>query len=437
MTSLLTADGRLLRKAGPSGSFPVSTYGFGGGGSFDGVWTDRSEDEGETAALISYSTIYETQPVVAAAVNKLTRQGSTLPLKVYRRNANGDKERVTSGSLVDLLSSPLPRRGPVHLKQWVLMPLLTHGNAILAKYREEPDGPPTALLPVDWTCVEAYAPQGGYVEWWATTQTGQQRWLRAEDTIHFAWESPNGEIGVSPLKQLTTTIQIEDAGQRYQRAMFKNSARPTGAIEVPEPANGKPLPPEIRAEMRADIDRLFSGIENAGRPVLLQGGAAWKAMSHTAHEAQLIAQRKLNREEIAMVYDLPGPLIGDLEHGTYSNVTELNKQLYKSVLRPWLTLKEETIQAQLIDPEPEWEGLFVEFDMGEVLRGSKVEEIAAAASSFTNGLMTLNEVRSVLNLPRVDIPAADQPHIPANNMQPLGADGPALPAGPEPSAPDA
>ncbi len=812
MTSLIAAGGRLLKTTGPQTGIPSANYGFGGGLTFDGVWTDRSEDEGSEHKLISYSELYNTQPVIAAAINKLTRQGSTLPLKVYRRNSSGDRERLYGHPLVELLRQPLPRRSPVHLKQWILMPLLSHGNGLIAKFRETPDGPPTALLPVSWPEVEAYAPQGGYVEWWATTQTGQRRWLAVEDTLHFAWESPQGEIGTSPLQQLGTTIQIEDAAQRYQRAMFKNSARPTGAIQLPA---GPPIPPEIRKEMRADIERLYSGIDNAGRMVLLQNGAEWKTMAHSAHEAALIQQRILSREEIAMVYDLPGPLIGDLTHGTYclpadalvaaeqgsvpitditagdrvwsvcdgelklrpvswsgqtgvkplltiktqnrtlrctdnhplliarpnrrrerrgtsksayahewmaagelergdilvtatrlpdhgvrscptrenvtvgfaefcgllmgdgnvdrdsrsgqpsgvsiarssearymdhyravaerefesydrgnskqveratcavklqeqdrstrfssvlaaseltelglagtahtkrvpewvfqlepelraafvrgfcdadgsvdkkghvsvhsanefllrqvrelfmglgvpvcnaranrswvtlpngrklfsvmwnfkasdpavnaavigshdpqdaarmaagkpwgektyrypnrmgelppaiggcgharitsievgeasvpvydievpethnfiaegvvvhnSNVTELNKQLYKSVLRPWLTLIEETIQAHLIDPEPEWEGLFVEFDMGEVLRGSKVEEIDAAVKSFTNGLMTLNEIRAVLNLPKIEDAAADKPHIPANNLQPLGA----------------
>lgn len=427
MTALLAADGRLLRRSAPRG-IPSSLYGFGGGLLFDGVWTDASEDTEADAVLVSFSEIYNTQPVVAAAVNKLTRQGATLPLKVYRRKESGERERVTDHPLADLLSRPVARRGPVHLKQWVFMPLLTHGNSILAKYRADPDGPPTALLPVDWRCVEAYAPTGGPVEWWATTQTGERRWISVEDTLHFAWESPDGEVGTSPLRQLGTTVQIEDAAQRYEKAMFRNGARPTGVIQGPE---GVVLDPDIRAEMRADLEKLYAGIDNAGRPALLPGGFSWEAIAHTAHEAELIAQRKLDREEIAMVYDLPGPLIGDLEHGTYSNVTELNKQLYKSVLRPWLTLFEEVVQAHLIDPEPAWEGLFVEFDYGEQLKGDPKDLAEALRVQVEAGLLTRNEARKLLNMPRSDAPQADELTVNANNQAPLAGTS----AGPAPAEP--
>jgi phage portal protein BeeE len=50
-----------------------------------------------------------------------------------------------------------------------------------------------------------------------------------------------------------------------------------------------------------------------------------------------------------MVYDLAGPLMNDLTHGTYSNVEEL-KGLYRDVVPPWTTLIVDTFQAQLLDP---------------------------------------------------------------------------------------
>lgn len=430
MTSLVTAGGSVLRVAGPATQIPSSLFGFGGGLGFDEVWTDASEDSGAEARLISYADVYNTQPVVAAAVNKLTRQGATLPLKVYVRKDNGERDRVVGHPLEKLLRQPLSRRGPVHWKQWVLMPLLVHGNAVLAKYRADPNGPPTALIPVSWPFIEAYSPQGAPVEWWATLQTGERRWLKVEDSIHFAWQSPDNEIGTSPLRQLGVTIQIEDAAQRYAKGILKNAARPSGAIQMPD---GVVLDADIRKEMRADLERLYSGVDNAGRPVLLPGGAKWEAMSHSAHEAELINQRKLDREEIAMVYDLPGPLIGDLEHGTYSNVTELNKQLYKSVLRPWLTLVEETIQAHLIDPEPDWAGLFVEFELGEVLKGDPKDLAEALKIQVEAGLITRNEARKFLNMPRDLSPEADQLTMNANNQAPIGA--PAPPSQPAPQLP--
>ena len=261
------------------------------------------------------------------------------------------------------------------------------------------------------------------VEVWGTTQTGAPRYVAVQDTVHVAWHSPVSEIGVSPLQHLGVTIRAEDAAQRYIEANFRNSARPPSAITTgPEFLTlEQDKRQQLMQQLRDDITALYSGPENSGRPALLPPGLDWKPIGHSAHEAQLVEQRYVAWEEIQTVFDLPGPLLGDLRHGTYSNVTELNKQLYKSVLRPWLTLIEETLQAQLIDPEPEWHDMFVEFDMGEQLKGDPSELASAIATQIAAGVMTRNEGRKLLNLPRDESPAADQLFYAANNQSPIGA----------------
>ena len=163
---------------------------------------------------------------------------------------------------------------------------------------------------------------------------------------------------------------------------------------------------------------MHEGADQAYKVAMATGGADWKPLSWSANEAQLIEQRRVNREEIAMVFDVPPVLLGDLSRATFSNVEELHRMLYVTVLRPWLTFFEETLKTQLLDTEPEWaeDGLFYEFDLGEVLRGDKSAEIAAAVQAFTNGLMTLNEVRAVLNLPPIDDEAGEQASHPGQQL---------------------
>jgi hypothetical protein len=66
-------------------------------------------------------------------------------------------------------------------------------------------------------------------------------------------------------------------------------------------------------------------------------------------------------------------------------------------------------------------GIFVEFDFAGVLRGNKLEEIQALREAIGTGLYTLNEGRSVINMPRVDDEAANQLFIPSNNLTPISA----------------
>jgi HK97 family phage portal protein len=373
----------------------------------------------------TYETIYEANPNCAAVVNKLVRLISTLPVKVYDRPAPEDAaEEVRGHPLGELLNKPAPRRGQVYWKQGLTRSALIHGNGVLAKWRgPTKSGPPQALLNVAWPYIAAYAPLGAPVEWWSTTQTGVQRFFEVQDSVHLAWESQDLHgLGVSPLKPLAETVKLDDSTRRYQSASLNNGARPSSAIVPPE---GFRYQGNERELLRQEINRIHGGVDEAFKAALLAPGFKWEPLSFNAVEAEVIAARNLGREEFAMVYDIPPPMIGDLTHGTYSNVEELHRILYVTTLRPWLKLIEEILQRQLIDDEEEWSNdLYVRFDLDEVLRGNPREEIDAASEAFNNGLKTLNEARATIGMPPVD-PAkdpeglADIPHVQANNMQPI------------------
>lgn len=377
---------------------------------------------------VSFTRIYERQLWVAVMVNKLARQVARLPLKVYERDGDA-RRRVRTGPLVDLLArpgGPDTPSGPMRLKQWLMTPTLVHGNALLVKHRPARGAPPDALLPVPWPAVTADLDDSNRPEMWKWARRHRKvTLLDPSEVVHVAWEPPDGGLGVSPLVQLGVTLRIEDAAQRHQESSLRNGGRPPSAITIEREFLG--LQPEERqqllANLREDVEAIYGGPENAGRPAILPPGLDWKGIGHTAKEAELIQQRRLTREEVAAVYDVPPPLVGILDNATYSNVSEMHRMLFTTVLGPWITLIEESIQTQVIDPEPAFAGLFVEFDLSEVLRGDLLTEIQALQSAVTNGLMTINEARQVRNLPPIDDPLCNIPLIPANNLRPIGADG--------------
>jgi len=422
---LVTAGGReswLKRSSVPLGSFGQGAVALSGQG-----------------RVVSYQQLYEEQPWVAVSVNKLARQVARLPLYAHRlvegTRWEGESEPLElDHPLARLLACPWPRAGELHLKQKALFPALVHGNAALAVFREAAGGPPSSLVPLDYRYLTAHCLGGdGEIDVWETGQAGRSRMLAREDVLHFAWEGGAGDLGVSPLKQLGTTLRTEDAAQRYQSSSFDNGARPSGALVLPQDAR---LDADERQELREEIRGQHAGVDQAFKVALLSGGMDWKPFSHTAVEAELIEQRRLTREEVAAVYDIPPPLIGILDHATYSNVAEMHRMLYGMVLGPWLTLIEDTIKAQIIDSYEPWaqEGLFVAFDLAEVLKGDALKEIQAVREAIQTGVMTVNEGRRRLNMSRYDDDAADELLIPANNLAPLRVAGSGVESEPLPAA---
>ena len=430
MTTIQTADGRFLRAAQPA----LARFGSGFPNSFPPLWSDGERypnglTDSLDGALASYEKIYRSQPVLAGVIDMMAYRAASLPFGAFTPNADGSRAPVSrSDGLATLLRRPRPRQATVHLLSYVFTSLFTHGNALVAKLRtSDPDGPVDMLWPLDWSHITAYGEAGGDIEWWSTTQLGdQEAFIEAANTIHFAWTPPNGsQIGVSPLEKLGTTIKIEDAAQRYQAANFRNGNRPSNAITYDGTLNQKQ-----RAENRDALEFFHRGVDRAGGTLMLSGGAKIEAMSMSPVEAALIDQRRLDREEVAIVFGLSGPSLTDSTNSALGNVVERFKAFYRDVLPPWMTLVCETFEAQLLDSEPAWMDRLVRFDLSDKLRGDPREHAEKLKIEVEGGLRTRNEARYELGLPADSDPAASALTMNTNNQGPLDEGGSASIAAP-------
>lgn len=410
MTTLQTADGRLLRAQRPAGASVSSMNSMAfASQAFPPLWSD-----GETAGgsyLRSFEGIYRSQPVVAGVVDKLARRIATLPFDPYRHLADHGRERVIGDALDSLIKHPLPRFGTVHLNHHIAQSLLIHGNALVAKVRgTDRDAPPTMLWPLDWSRVNAYGEWN--IEWWSTTQFGTtERFIAAADVMHFAWPGPAGSpVGVSPLEKLGVTVRLTDALTRHQIALSKNGSRPSMAVTVDAP-NAKL---EQLEYVRQRVEAMHRGPDNSGKTFFMGSNVKASPLSLSPVEVELIEQKRMNNEEVGAVYDLSGPLMNDLRYSSFANVTELLRSLYRDVLPPWLSLIESTFQAQLLDQQPEWVDRFVEFDLTDKLKGDPVELATSLKTQVEAGLLTRNEARRILNLPPMGDPLSDA--NPANQL---------------------
>lgn len=407
--TLLGADGRPLRSTRPA-TLNVPSLGW-FSSSLASRWTDATEDS-EHQFLKSFEGIYRSQPVIAGVVDKLTRRFASLPLDTYRRLPKNRRELVIDDGLDTLLRKPWPRGSRLELLAHVFQSLLIHANALVVKVRlNGSDALPDMLIPLDWSQLGAYAPQGSRIEWWSTTQFGAERFFRAADAIHFAWPAPDGsEVGVSPLEKLGVTVRLEDAVARHQTAMFRNGVRPSLAVTL-ESENPKK---EHLDFARERVEAIHRGVDNSGRTFFMGANVKVAPLSLTPVEVELIEQRHINWEEVGMVYDLAGPLMGDLRHATFSNVTEFLRSLYRDVAPPWLELVASTLQVQLIDEQPEWLDRFVEFDLTDKLKGDPVELADSLRTQVEAGLISRNEARRILNMEPDGDP--DDRENPANQL---------------------
>lgn len=379
---------------------------------FDRDWTINNawQDTDGGIALVngysaSYAAMYKRQVWVHAVINTLTRGIASLPLKVYRREGDG-RVRERQSPLAQLLARPYERGTSFTLIEKMIGDVGIYGNAIAVMSGPRNQAPTglTPLTPRHMTIDR----DGDYV--FTDPATGKETGFRRSRVVHLHYYNPDSEqMGVSPLEPLRRSLASEDAAQRLGIASFQNGARPSGILRT-----DKEIPAERLRAMKSEVVRGFGGVDRTGLPALLTDGLDWKSMSWNMQEAAVTEFRQLHKIEVCAVYRVPPPVVGILEHATFSNIVEQNRMLVGHTFRPWTTLAEETLRAQLIpyfgDPS-EW---YCEFDFKEMLKASPLDQFAAYGQGINAGWITQNEIRELENMPRMDDADADRLHRPMN-----------------------
>lgn len=367
----------------------------------------------------TYEELYRTQPWVHAIVNRYARSIARLPLKVFiNPDLPSERERQRDGYLYNVLDAPAPRMSQFDWKQTIVSNLMVHGNAVCVKFRGTPGVPPRELLPTSFAYWDIHR-RDGFI-WYVFTPGGGAPVMvfRPEEVVHLRWWAAGvGLRATSSMEALVTTLQVEDASQRMVIAAFENGMRPQGAMSVDQQ-----LKAETAERLRAQLHATYGGVDNAFKVLLMEGGAKWQDMSTSFVDGELINLRKLTREEVAAVYNIPPPVVGILDRATFSNISEQHLMEYMDSIQPVTTLIEETLDAQLVRGEPLMEGQHAEFDFDAVMAGNPERRIEVLTRASGGPFMTRNEARAKQNLPPIDAPEMNTVLTPVNNTRPAGVD---------------
>ncbi|MFV0622946.1 phage portal protein [Sphingomonas sp. ac-8] len=225
------------------------------------------------------------------------------------------------------------------LTETIAAQLLLHGNAFV-QLLDDGRGGVGELYALRPERVSVEADASGWPVAFRYRVGAQVQRLPAEDAagrpavVHLrAFHPLDDHYGLGCLGAAAGAIAVHNAAARWNKALLDNAARPSGAL-VYDPGDGAVLSRDQFERLRAEMEAGFAGAANAGRPMLLEGGLKWQAMSLTPADMDFNGLKAQAAREIALAFGVPPMLLGLPGDNTYANYREANRALWRLAILP-------------------------------------------------------------------------------------------------------
>ena len=247
-------------------------------------------------------------------------------------------EELTAHPLIDLLTRPNPRQDGPGFLEAIAVHLMLSGNAYVEAVRAGGEGAPRELYALRPDRMKVVPGPKGWPAAFDYTVTGQTVRFAQEGApppiLHLTLFNPLDDYyGLSPLEAAATAVDTHNAAAGWNKALLDNAARPSGAL-VYAGADGTVLSDAQFERLKTELSENYQGAANAGRPLVLEGGLDWKAMSLSPKDMDFMEAKHSAAREIALAFGVPPMLLAIPGDNTYSNYAEANRVFYRQSVLP-------------------------------------------------------------------------------------------------------
>lgn len=368
-------------------------------------WMYTSDSFGVQIANMSTAELYNTQPNLRAVVSFLADNAAQVPLKVYDRVSDDDRQRVLDSPAALLLEHPNDDMTAYEMKRAIYSDMFLFGRSLVLTLPDAgaPSGWTLRHIPATW--VRGYkgawpfAPEAVTVSSWG----GDLLEVPAERFLLFHGYSPTDPMRASsPVEALKDTLHEQVESEAFRRQMWKRGGRFNAYLKRPKDV--EPWTDEAFERFRDTWDASWAGSNapEGGKMPILEDGMEIAQVQFNSRDAQWSEAKKLGREDVAGVYHINPALIWPGSGQTYASAKDNARALYNDALAPALMQVTERLNAFLLPRISEEPRHYVEYDITIKTEGTFEEKLGALQAAAGGPILTRNEARAKLNLPALD-----------------------------------
>lgn len=338
------------------------------------------------------SAVYRSVALIAGAI-------STMPAHLYR-NTPEARERVDDPLWWLLNESPSENWIAASMWEAIVADMLLRESGFVFIGRNGM-GQPQELIKLPWAAVYVEAERkpnrGQRLKYFVREADGTTYGVDPADMLHFPGFGFDGVRAMSVISWAARNAAgTAMAMDEYSGKFFANGSHHSIVIESP----GKMSQDQITNLQTAYANK-YSGIPNAHRlPLVLTEGNTAKAVSISAHDAQLLEARKFQVADIARAFGVPPHMIGETSASTSwgTGLEQMSRGFITYTLQPHLVRIEQELNRKLFRTARR----FVEFNRDAAMQGDSVAEsnyfkAALGGPGSGPGWMSVDEVRKLKN----------------------------------------
>lgn len=323
---------------------------------------------------------YQTNLIVYAAINKIIKSVSSLPIILYEvkdeKKAKRYKsynplslkamqiksvafEEVTSHKIIDILERPNPNMPLSDFIENAIGYKMITGNRYI--YGASADSglnkglaQELYVLPSQLIQIET-DPSGLPINYkWIGAPNKK---MEAEKILHQKYFNPDfgsHPYGMSPIQACRYAVTHSNDSYQASVSLLQNVGA-IGLVSGSETQYQQGFTDE-QAKMLKDKLKAKRGVDNYGDIEVTSLPITWTQLGMNAVDLAIIEQNKMSKRDICMIYGVPSVLLGDTENSTYNNVETAMKALYTQAALPELYNLIDGLNNWFVKPWGEKEG---------------------------------------------------------------------------------
>jgi HK97 family phage portal protein len=324
---------------------------------------------------------------VLGCVRVLSEDVAQVPFKLFRKRKDGGSDEETDHPLADLLDvGPNDWQTGFDFVENLVIQAALGGNfygfknKVRSNIKEILPFPP-GVVTEKW---DNFVPTYGCIG-----ADGMYRDLPADMVWHFRGPSIDTKTGMAAIRLAREAIGLALATEEAHAKLHANGAQASGMYSVE-----KTLDSTQYEALSAWVAKQISG-ENRSKPLILDSGAKFTPISLSGVDAEHLATRRHQVEEICRALRVMPIMIGQADKAaTYASAEQMFLAHVKFTLQPWFRRIEKSVDKFLLTKEDRQRGIYSKFLPNALMRGAAKDRADYYFRMWQMGAMNPNEIRA-------------------------------------------